>query len=56
MNQLINLIGNHVQTLVRTNDIGKGFQFISWLSATLIALILIASGFVRHLWVAKTAP
>ncbi len=34
----------------------KGFQFICWLSATLIALALIASGFVRHLWVAKTAP
>ena len=31
----------------------KGFQFISWLSAALISLILIASGFVRHLWVAR---
>lgn len=33
----------------------KGFQLICWLSATLIALTLIASGFVRHLWGAKTA-
>jgi hypothetical protein len=33
----------------------KGFQLICWLSASLIALILIASGFVRHLWRAKTA-
>ena len=34
----------------------KGFQLICWLSATLIALTLIASSFVRHLWAAKTAP
>jgi hypothetical protein len=34
----------------------KGFQLICWLSAALIALALITSGFVRHLWIAKTAP
>jgi MFS family permease len=28
----------------------RGFQFICWLSATLIALTLMASGFVRNLW------